>query len=184
MQRRTHAEPAHAQRPQLRLRLFYQGMSFFRPFLCLLVDSLLLSTFFLSAAFCASVADCGSVPVAGVDVAVLVPDVPLSLAVGGGTASVAGGADVDVLDEVVAGSAGGAVPVELLVGGGVADSGETVWMLMFCCVDPALPASLTESDAEAAPCGDSISPGGFKSGAPVWAAIATFGLLFMTPMAR
>lgn len=125
---------------------------------------MLLSTFFLSAAFCASVADCGSVPLAGVDVAVLVPDVPLSLAVaggvvlvlvGGGTASVAGGADVDVLDEVVAGSAGGAVPVELLfellVGGGVADSGETVWMLMFCCVDPEPPASLTESAAEALP---------------------------------
>src|SRR6185437_4916667 len=110
--------------------LFYQGISFFRPFLCLLVDSLLLSTFFLSAAFCASAADCGSLPVAGVDVAVLTPDVPLSLAlVGGGTESVAGGADVDVLDDVVAGS-GGAVPVEpvveLLVGGGVADSGETV----------------------------------------------------------
>lgn len=151
-------------------------MSFFRPFLCLLVDSLLLSTFFLSAAFCASVADCGSVPLAGVDVAVLVPDAPLSLAVGGGvvpvlvgggTASVAGGVDVDVLDEVVAGSGGGAVPVELLVGGGVADSGETVWMVMFCCVDPAPLASLTESDAEAPPCGESISPGGFKSGVPV-----------------
>lgn len=161
----------------------------------MLVDSLLLSTFFLSAAFCASVADCGSVPVAGVDVAVLVPDVPLSLAVaggvvlvGGGTASVAGGAVVDELDEVVAGSAGGAVPVELLfellVGGGVADSGDTVWMLMFCCVGPEPPASLSESDAEAVPCGDSISPGGFKSGAPVCAAIATLGLLFMTPMAR
>ncbi len=117
---------------------------------------------------------------AGVDVAVLVPDVPLSLAVaggvvlvlvGGGTASVAGGAVVDELDDVVAGSAGGAVPVELLfellVGGGVADSGDTVWMLMFCCVVPAPPASLSESDAEAVPCGDSISPGGFKSGAPV-----------------
>lgn len=140
---------------------------------------MLLSTFFLSAAFCASAADCGSLPVAGVDVAVLTPDVPLSLAVaggvvlvlvGGGTESVAGGADVDVLDDVVAGS-GGAVPVEpvveLLVGGGVADSGETVWMLMFCCVAPAPPASLTESDAEVASCDAPISPGGFKSGAPV-----------------
>ena len=149
---------------------------------------MLLSTFFLAAAFCASVADCGSVPVAGVDVAVLVPDAPLSLAVGGvvlvlaggGTASVAGGVDVDELDEVVAGSAGGAV----LVGGGVDDSGETARMLMFCCADPALPASVPKSDAEFTPCGDSISPGGFKSGSPVWAAIATLGLLFMTPMAR
>lgn len=133
------------------------------------MDSLLLSIFFLAAGFCASVADCGSVPLAGVDVAVLVPDVPLSLAVGGGvalvlagggTASLAGGADVDVLDEVPAGSVGGAE----LVGGGVADSGETVWMLMFCCVDPALPASIPESDAEAAPGDEPISPGGFKSG--------------------
>lgn len=155
------------------------------------MDSLLLSTFFLSAAFCASVAVCGSVPLAGVDVAVLIPDVPLPLAlgglvsvlVGGGTGSVAGGADVDVLDEVVAGS-GGAVLVELLVGGGVADSGETVWIIMFCFVDPAPPAPLTESDAGAALCGESISPGGFKSGVPVWAAIATLGLLFITPMAR
>lgn len=154
---------------------------------------MLLSIFFLSAVFCASVADCGSVPVAGVDVAVLVPDVPLSLAVGGGvvpalvgggTASVAGGAVVDVLDEVVAGSGGGTVLVELPVGGRVADSGETVWMLMFCCVDPAPPASLTESDAEAAVCGESISPGGFKSGSPECAAIATLGLLLITPMAR
>lgn len=117
---------------------------------------MLLSTFFLAAGFCASVADCGSVPLAGVDVAVLVPDVPLSLAVGGGvalvlvgggTASVAGGADVDVLDEVPAGSVGDAE----LVGGGVDDSGETAWMLMFCCADPAPPASLTESDPEAPP---------------------------------
>lgn len=153
---------------------------------------MLLSTFFLAASFCASVADCGSVPVAGVDVAVLVPDAPLSLAAGGvvlvlaggGTASVAGGVDVDVLDEVVAGSVGGAVPVELLAGGGVADSGETARMLMFCCADPALPASVPKSDAEFTPCGDSISPGGFKSGSPVWAAIATSGLLFITPMAR
>lgn len=133
---------------------------------------MLLSIFFLAAGFCAPVADCGSVPLAGVDVAVLVPDVPLSLAVGGvalvlaggGTASVAGGADVDVLDEVPAGSVGDAVPLELLVGGGVDDSGETAWMLMFCCVDPALPASIPESDAEAAPGDEPISPGGFKSG--------------------
>ena len=151
---------------------------------------MLLSTFFLAAGFCASVADCGSVPAAGVDVAVLVPDAPLSLAVaggvvlvlvGGGTASVAGGVDADVLDEVLAGSAGGAE----LVGGGVDDSGETARMLMFCCVEPALlPASSLASDAEPAPCGDSTSPGGFKSGWPVCAAIATFGLLFITPMAR
>src|SRR6185437_13755956 len=87
----THAQPARAQRPQLQLRLFYQGMSFFRPFLVLLVDSLLLSTFFLAAGFCAPVADDGSVPVAGVDVAVLVPDAPLSLTVGGGVVLVFAG---------------------------------------------------------------------------------------------
>ena len=116
-------------------------------------------------------------------------EVPLPFVVGGavfvdgGAPSVAGGVDVTVLDdvpEVLGGSAGGGT----LAGGGVEDSGETVWIFMFPCEEPVPVASLPKPEAEVTSCGPPKFSGGFTSGAPVCAAMDTSGALFITPMAR
>jgi len=126
------------------------------------------------------------VPVALAGELPLLVAVDVAVAVGGGGTASADGVEALPLPDMVGGSEVAVLGVDdaALVGGGVPESGETAWTFMFCPEAPVVPRSLPTSEAEFISCCGPKSPGGFKSGVPVCAAMETSGAVFVTSRAR